>query len=181
MAHSASPSDVANQAVRMFLQRCGARYDEKRGLSKFTSTKPQQGEVLEFFKHKCCYCGTPLGKGAQEAHFDHLVAINKEAAGLHAWGNVVCACGACNRRKSNTSWKDFLVTGNGLGNKKDVARRRKEIVRFTRHYGYRPKLHEFQAAAQDLYREVAGVAKTLVEIKIDRSLDEDDTVRREQK
>lgn len=154
----------------MFLQQCGRRYDENRKMKKFSGSKEQREEVLTFFRHRCCYCGTSLGEGGEEAHLDHLVAMNRKDAGLHSWGNVVCACTICNRRKSSTDWEKFLTADNNLGGKREVERRQTRINAFIAAYRYAPDTEEIQAAAQDLYREVSKVAKALVDIKVERHL-----------
>jgi hypothetical protein len=82
-------ADLANTALRIFLQEMGAAYDEERGLKPYGGRKDFP-EVRAFFDDRCCYCGDALvaGRVAQ----DHLIPVNKAGLGLHAWGNVVPAC-----------------------------------------------------------------------------------------
>ena len=92
-----SKSDISNSAIRIFLQRVGTFYDELRDYDPYRSKKPQRVVVLTFFGNRCCYCGlelTPESMGE-----DHLVPMNKESLGLHAWGNIVPSCGPCNDQK----------------------------------------------------------------------------------
>ena len=67
----------------------GQFYDEARGYSKFVPNKRQKEELLAFFDHQCCYCGRLITVDSLSQ--DHLIPMNKEHLGLHAWGNVVPA------------------------------------------------------------------------------------------
>src|SRR5436190_18410347 len=81
-------SDIANTAVRIYLQEMGIRYDQERGYPPFK--KKHLLEVLEFFDGRCCYCGDEI-RGSR-VHGDHLVPTNRTDLGLDAWGNIVPAC-----------------------------------------------------------------------------------------
>lgn len=86
-------SDIANTAVRIFLQDFGAEYDTLRGKEKYAKAK-HLPEIAEFFGNRCCYCGMEFELG-QPAVQDHLVPLNRTNLGLHAWGNIVPSCGPC--------------------------------------------------------------------------------------
>lgn len=54
--------------------------------------------ILERDGHICQYCGKPGGT------VDHIVPRSR--GGEDSWTNCVCACGACNRAKSNQTPKE---------------------------------------------------------------------------
>ena len=57
-------SDIANSAIRIFLQDVGKFYDEERGLDPFRPKRGQKQELLEAFGHQCCYCGEPIDENS---------------------------------------------------------------------------------------------------------------------
>lgn len=156
-----SKSDVSNAALRIFLQRVGAFYDQARGLEEYRSQRPQKQCLLEFFKHSCCYCGTELT--LETMCEDHLVPMNKDALGLHAWGNVVPACNACNKKKHFGSWPTYLHAA-CRGDKDLLVLRSDRITAFLDRYGYEPKLR-LREIAGNLYEDVGAVAMTLVDLR----------------
>src|SRR4051794_13891431 len=99
-------ADIANTAVRIFLQEMGREYDKERDFEPFKK-KHLREEVLRFFDGRCCYCGADLP--ASSAHGDHLVPTNRTDLGLDAWGNIVPACGPCNSTKHGQDWRDFII------------------------------------------------------------------------
>jgi hypothetical protein len=153
-------ADIANTALRIFLQQMGVAYDEERGLKPY-DTKVFI-EVRAFFVEQCCYCGTMLlpSRIAQ----DHLIPMNKTSLGLHAWGNVVPACQDCNAQKQGREWHAFLVRRAGL----DAAARYERISQFVAKYKYSPDLTNLRTVAADLYSEVGAVAMTLINTKVKR-------------
>ena len=78
----------------------------------------------ETFGGRCAYCGND-GK----LEMEHVVPINKEKMGEHHLGNLVPACKACNSRKDDADYGEFL------GERTD----RKQLIddHMARH-GYRP-------------------------------------------
>jgi hypothetical protein len=82
-------SDIANMAIRIFLQDMGRAYDEERDLTPYNG-KAHFPTVRAFFEERCCYCG--IGFDQTAAHQDHLIPVNKTDLGLHAWGDIVPAC-----------------------------------------------------------------------------------------
>ena len=61
--------------------------------------------------HRCVYCGVCLD--SQMATLDHVFPIAK--GGMHTPGNVVAACGPCNRRKGDMLPHDFFHRYPGAG------------------------------------------------------------------
>lgn len=48
-------ADIANSAVRIFLQEFGAAYDDARGMPRYVKSKHFE-EIKDFFGNRCCYC-----------------------------------------------------------------------------------------------------------------------------
>ena len=155
-------ADIANTALRIFLQEMGEAYDEQRGLTPYDGSKDFP-EVRSFFDDKCCYCGGDLvtGRVAQ----DHLIPMNKTALGLHAWGNVVPACQDCNAKKQGTEWHAYLVTRAGS----NASERYQRVQDFIKHHKYAPDSSDLRDTAEELYDEVGSIAMTLIEAKIRRT------------
>lgn len=152
-------ADISNSAIRMFLQKIGEAYDRHRGLQPFKPTPSQWAEVMEFFDNKCCYCGQPVT--SKSAVKDHLIPINKEALGLHAWGNVVPSCYNCNRKKHNKDWQSYLEDFCSPENYLHCV---KSIKGFMLYYSYDPNL-ELEAIADNLYADIGAVAMTLIDLR----------------
>ena len=85
--------NAQNYLVRNILSRLG---DEQ-----FSASQWQQ--IIEEFGRVCAYCGAE-----GELVMDHVVPINKQALGEHRLGNLVPSCRACNARKSERDFRDFL-------------------------------------------------------------------------
>jgi len=156
-----SRSDIANTAVRIFLQEMGKEYDRERGLEPFAK-KHLKGEVLEFFESRCCYCDAELT--AARVCGDHLVPMNKKDLGLDAWGNVVPACNACNATKHASDWRDFIIQRAGP----NAAERHGRMHDFLSAYPYAPA-YELGSIVADLYDESGAVALALVHEKVRRT------------
>src|SRR5688500_18510758 len=105
-------SDIANTALRIFLQEVGAAYDEERGRTPWRGARDLP-TVVAFFGGRCCYCDVEFS-ATNRAVQDHLIPMNKTDLGLHAWGNVVPACAPCNAKKQGREWKDFIVERAGV-------------------------------------------------------------------
>jgi len=157
-------ADIANTALRIFLQEMGAAYDEERELTPYNGAK-DFGTVRQFFGERCCYCNADLevGRTAQ----DHLVPMNKTSLGLHAWGHVVPACQDCNAKKQGWEWHAYLVERAGEA----AAERYKRVTEFVAEYGYTPDPTDLRDTAEELYAEVGDIAMTLVKAKIKRVRD----------
>ena len=106
-----SKSDISNSAIRIFLQDVGRFYDQARNYEPFIPKVGQKEELLKFFDHSCCYCGVSIDRNSLSQ--DHLIAMNKTALGLHAWGNVVPCCTDCNNEKQQKPWREFAVAKAG--------------------------------------------------------------------
>jgi 5-methylcytosine-specific restriction endonuclease McrA len=157
-------ADIANTALRIFLQEMGAAYDEERGLPPYDGKK-HFTEVREFFGGRCCYCGVDLqpSRVAQ----DHLIPMNKTSLGLHAWGNVVPACQDCNAKKHGKEWHAYLVQRAGS----DAPERYERVTEFFEKYRYAPDPNDLRDTAEELYAEVGSIAMTLVGAKVKRVRD----------
>jgi hypothetical protein len=154
-------ADIANTAVRIFLQDFGAAYDEMRDQPKYMKGK-HFPEVRKFFGERCCYCGVDFGPG-HPAVEDHLIPMSKKDLGLHAWGNIVAACAECNAAKQARPWHEVIAERAGP----DAAERYKRIQDFVKVYKYAPAFDLGNATA-DLYAEVGDVAMALIRTKIQR-------------
>ena len=152
--------DIANTALRIFLQEIGAAYDEERGLTPYGGAK-DLATIRDFFGERCCYCGVDLIAGG--VNQDHLIPMNKTGLGLHAWGNIVPACQACNAKKQGGDWKDFIIQRAGV----DAAERHGRMLAFLAKYKYAP-MHDLRDVAEELYDEVGGIAMTLIDSKVKR-------------
>ncbi len=137
----------------------GAYYDEARGFDKFRPTKNQKEQLLDFFDGCCAFCGRIM----TSANFsqDHLVPMNKDRLGLHAWGNVIPACKECNAEKLHDSWKEFL----GKKSRGETLEgRKKRIESFVKEMRYEPDLG-LNNFAGNLYQDVGEVAMTLINLR----------------
>ena len=76
--------------------------------------KSQRERLLEETAGVCVYCGHPLT--AETMEIDHIVPRSKGGTGEFL--NKVCACGACNARKSNLDMRSFLA---GFGGRRRRA------------------------------------------------------------
>ena len=103
-------ADIANTALRIFLQQMGQAYDLQRGFKPYDG-KADFAEVRTFFAQQCCYCGSDLESGRTAQ--DHLIPVNKTSLGLHAWGNVVPAYQDCNGKKQGKEWHGYLAQVGG--------------------------------------------------------------------
>jgi hypothetical protein len=152
--------DIANTALRIFLQEMGAEYDRERGLIPYRDGK-DFATVKEFFDGNCCYCNA-----APATAQDHLIPMNKSSLGLHAWGNIVPACSPCNAAKQGRDWKDFMIQQAGA----EASDRYTRMQAFLGKYGYQPK-GDLREVAEALYDEVGVIAMALIASKIRRLTD----------
>src|SRR5439155_19110045 len=125
-------ADIANTALRIFLQEMGAAYDEERGRPTYKGGR-HFDEIKEFFGHRCCYCGIEFATGTPAVQ-DHLVPMNKADLGLHAWGNIVPSCQACNAKKQRKDWRDFIIERA----EEAAAERHARVRAFLAEYEYSP-------------------------------------------
>lgn len=149
------PADIGNTVVRLFLQDLGRAYDLERGLPAYADRRDFP-TIKAFFENRCCYCGkevTPVQ--------DHLIGLNKDSGGLHAWGNVVPACTDCNSRKHGREWRDFLLMDVGAGG----PTRHKKIQGFIKQYRYAPSM-DVSRVANELYQEAIVMAVALKDAKV---------------
>lgn len=156
--------DIANTALRIFLQEMGAAYDEERNRPLYKGGK-HFDEVKDFFGGRCCYCGIEFGPNVPAVQ-DHLIPMNKADLGLHAWGNIVPSCQACNAKKQRQDWRDFIIARAGA----QAAERHARVKAFLEHYDYEPSFG-LRDVAEELYEEVGSIAMTLISAKIKRVRD----------
>ena len=154
-----SKSDISNSALRIFLQRVGKYYDELRGLDEFKPTSKQKLEILNFFNERCCYCNLKIDVSSMTV--DHLIPMNKESLGLHAWGNGVPCCGKCNSQKHFKRWENYLEK---ICTPIQYSRRESKIKAFLAKYKYEPNL-QLEIIANNLYQDVGAVAMTLIDLR----------------
>jgi hypothetical protein len=153
--------DIANTALRIFLQEMGVAYDEERGREPYKRAK-HFAEVQAFFGGRCCYCGVEFASDTPAVE-DHLVPMNKSDLGLHAWGNIVAACQRCNAKKQRKDWRDFIIERAGVA----APERHAKMREFLEEYDYKPTF-ELREVAEELYEEVGSIAMTLIGVKIKR-------------
>ncbi|MEV6971785.1 HNH endonuclease signature motif containing protein [Hamadaea sp. NPDC051192] len=137
---------MPNRIVRLFLQDAGRQYDINRGHQPFRQLTPS---LRARFGDACAYCGS-VGPLVEE----HLVPMNRKDAGLHAWGNIVPACKACNDIKSSKAWT--------IHPKLDT-RRRQAITDYIDEYAYRPDVTELRIVLERLYELSDRQTRALVE------------------
>ena len=137
-------------------------------------------EIAQFFGNRCCYCGEEFGPD-RPAVEDHLVPLNRTDLGLHAWGNIVSSCAACNAVKQGRAWHEVVAERAGT----EAAERYRRISEFVAHYHYEPHPFDLAAATADLYAEAGETAMALIRTKIKRTreasrldADENDSGRR---
>lgn len=106
--------NAQNYLVRNILSRLG---DEQ-----FNALQWQA--IVDAFGGACAYCGVE-----GELVMDHVVPINKQALGEHRLGNLVPSCRACNARKAERDFREFLA---------DDPIRIVAIEKHMQSYGYEP-------------------------------------------
>lgn len=156
-------ADIANTAVRIFLQEMGKEYDRERDLEPFAK-KHLKAEVLDFFDGRCCYCGIELTPA--RVHGDHLIPTNRKDLGLDAWGNIVPACHDCNSMTHGRDWRDFIIQRAG----QDAPERHQRMQDFLSAYTYEPT-YELGSLVADLYDESGATAMALIGAKVARARD----------
>lgn len=154
-------SDIANTAVRIFLQEMGKEYDMERGLEPFAK-KHLRAEVLDFFEGRCCFCGDDLPPS--KVNGDHLIPTNKTDLGLDAWGNIVPACNPCNSTKHGKDWRDFIIQQAGP----DARERHQRMGDFLKKYPYKPA-YDLASTVAALYNEAGAVGMALIHEKVERT------------
>ena len=92
--------------------------------------------------------------------------MNKTELGLHAWGNVVPACHACNATKQGKDWRDFIIQRAGSS----ATERHRRMKDFLEEYRYKPA-YDLRDVAAELYEEVGSIAMTPITAKIRRIRD----------
>lgn len=159
-----SPSQAASQAVRKLLRDLGRQYDIHRGLRPFSDNKSIFSLIL-FFDYKCCYCHVSLRDKQWDK--DHLEPINKDHAGLHAWGNIAPSCKKCNNQRLNQDWAQFLRTK--TKDEEDFITRKAKIEKYINKYNYslNPMQKErIKMLANDLQTSVFSFVSRQIDMKL---------------
>jgi hypothetical protein len=147
MAHATKElRSVPNRIVRLFLQEAGRQYDANRGYPRFGSMTPN---LQARFGGHCAYCGGP-----PPLVEEHLMPMNRDSVGLHAWGNVVPACKPCNDLKAARPWEEHPRLD-------DV--RRGAIRAYIVEYGYQPDISELRVVLGKLYELADRQTRALVD------------------
>jgi 5-methylcytosine-specific restriction endonuclease McrA len=75
-------------------------------------------------KLTCCYCGSVLkrrgGRLHEKATVDHKVPVS-EGGDMLDKKNFLVSCDGCNRKKSNTSFEEFIASKYLIDKKKEKA------------------------------------------------------------
>lgn len=158
-----SLSDISNSAIRIFLQEAAKGYDESRGFPRWNKARDLRVVAEQHFANACCFCGKDFSERERPVE-DHLVGINQTDLGLHAWGNVVPACGICNGAKHDKDWRSFLLELNPPG----ASAKAKAIEAFIAAYRYSPSLPRLRDLAAELYATSGKVCEVLIRSAIDR-------------
>jgi hypothetical protein len=141
-------ADVPNRIVRLFLQEAGREYDANRGYPRFGS---MTADLVARFGGCCAYCGEPPPPTLVE---EHLVPMNRQSVGLHAWGNVVPACKPCNDVKAGHPW---------LSHPRLDPVRRAAIEGYVSEFGYDPDVAELRIVLGKLYELADRQTRALVD------------------
>lgn len=142
-----SYSDVPNRVVRLFLQEAGREYDLNRGFQPF---RRMNATLRDRFAGACAYCGGTEASLVAE----HIVPMNRVSVGLHAWGNIVPACKACNDIKSGHSWEAHA----------QLDEKRREAIRaYVAEHRYAPDVAELRVVLEKLYELTDRQTRALVE------------------
>ncbi|MFD2663060.1 HNH endonuclease [Paenibacillus thailandensis] len=159
-----SPAQAANQAVRRLLRQLGKEYDLKRGMKPFSDNKDIY-VIRRYFKDKCCYCR----KNIMDVQWDkdHLIPMNKEQGGLHAWGNIVPSCKECNATKQGSDWIAYIQSLYLDSNQEQSRVRR--IKAFVRRYKYdldENMSSDISKLATNLYISITKYVSDEISIKL---------------
>jgi len=97
--------------IRLMLPKCSEELERMEGelTARFVADraarvwdKPYIREpLLSATHHKCAYCERRIGLGAGDVHIDHFRPKSRYPDEVVQWGNLLPACGHCNRNKSD--------------------------------------------------------------------------------
>jgi 5-methylcytosine-specific restriction endonuclease McrA len=107
-AHQAQRKEYSQRPERRIYNRLNAKNQTARrkvriGATLHPLTKAEWLDRQLEYEGRCAYCGEPV----QEPTMDHVVPLIK--GGDHSVGNIVPACGRCNRRKHDRDVLEFLA------------------------------------------------------------------------
>lgn len=124
-----NPGDVANLMVRCLLS------DASELLGGWTDADRES--TLRFFGNACAFTGEPYTP--ETCVWDHLIPHNREACGLHLYGNLVPATRQANSVKGSKDFRTFLRHDHGCLGDLSVAEREERVRRledFRKFSGY---------------------------------------------
>jgi hypothetical protein len=156
-----SPAQAANQAIRKFLRSLGKEYDIKRKLKPFSDNKDIY-IIRKYFHDKCCYCRKSIMN--IQWYKDHLIPMNKEQGGLHAWGNIVPSCKDCNGKKQGRDWIIFIKSFRLNPNAEESRMRR--IRGYIQRYNYKlttQNINDISLLSTNLYLSITTFVSNEVE------------------
>jgi 5-methylcytosine-specific restriction endonuclease McrA len=109
-------------------------------------------ETKQYFSNQCAYCGN-----AGDLVIEHAIPINKKSLGEHRLGNLIPSCKACNSKKADKDYIDFLGENNEKINK---------IQQYMDSRNYVPldKNEQVAMILELAYKEVAGVSERYIAI-----------------
>ena len=127
-----NPADVANLFVRNIL----CDLSEAMGGCSEDEIK----KTMKFFDYKCPYTGEKLRENFEQGKFvlDHLIPQNKDACGLHVYGNLIPTSSEINSKKSRENFEVFIKNQKTGTNEEKEARIRK-IKEFQEKSGFNNK------------------------------------------
>ena len=150
--------DVNNVVVKVVLTELGKKYNEKYWPQMTWRDYEMVVKNVDIFGDECAYCGK---KGANT--WDHVTPMNLTDCGLHAFGNVVPACGDCNGKKLGKNWTEFLR--NVCGTDESSFQQRQERIACIRNtFEYDPEKSatgEREQLKEQLKVRIAKVGKLL--------------------
>lgn len=149
------PGDAANIFVRCLLSDIGAIAGG--------FTKQDWERTLAYFGYQCAYTGKNLT--SEDAVMDHVIPHNREACGLHVYGNLIPASKEANSAKSSQDFRDFLRNDtNCLGDMSETEReeRIRSIERFMADSGYEQNMEKLKDLQLFCYKEYEMI-KTMCE------------------
>jgi 5-methylcytosine-specific restriction endonuclease McrA len=110
-------------------------YQEKRRQKKLTLddtlTNKQWVFALDFFGHRCAYCGS--NNSLEE---EHIVPVSKD--GAREASNIIPACSSCNSSKRDKDLSDWLNSRFTKRDVKTVTKRIDEYISATFNGGSAP-------------------------------------------
>lgn len=121
-------------------------------LGQETFSEKDWNSTKKYFGNKCAYCGKET-----ELLIEHAIPINKEKLGEHRLGNIIPSCEACNSKKANKDFREFL------GDNKTAIVKIEEYME-TRNYVPLKDNEQMKKILKMAHEEVATVANRYITI-----------------